>query len=105
MRLGVKELLETVSKNKRRLANATSTIRDNVDLLLKSCLNKNPEGFFSFISIGELVKKKKPSPDLFKLVLSEMKLELEECLALEDSRMGLISAKGANLKIAVNQTY
>ena len=71
-------------------------------LLLKSCLNKNPEELFSFISTGDLVKKKKPSPDLYQLVLAEMNLMPEECLAFEDSRIGLVSAKRANIKTAVN---
>ena len=49
--------------NKKELAISTSTSRDNVTLLLKSCLNENPDDVFSFISTGDLVKKKKPSPD------------------------------------------
>ena len=71
-------------------------------MLLKSCLNENPEEIFSFISTGDLVQKKKPSPDLYKLVLAEMNLMPEECLAFEDSRIGLVSAKRANIKTAVN---
>ena len=51
---------------------------------------------------GDLVKKKKPSPDLYQLVLKEMNLMPEECLAFEDSRIGLVSAKRANIKTAVN---
>ena len=71
-------------------------------MLLKSCLNENPEDIFSFISTGDLVQKKKPSPDLYKLVLAEMNLMPEECLAFEDIRIGLVSAKRANIKTAVN---
>ena len=88
--------------NKKKLAISTSTSRDNVTLLLRSCLNENPEDVFSFISTGDLVEKKKPSPDLYKLVLAEMNVMPEECLAFEDSRIGLVSAKRANIKTAVN---
>ena len=86
----------------KKLAISTSTSRDNVTLLLRSCLKKKPEDVFSFISTGDLVEKKKPSPDLYKLVLAEMNLRPEECLAFEDSRIGLVSAKRANIKTAVN---
>ena len=88
--------------NKKKLAISTSTSRDNVTLLLRSCLNENPEDVFSFISTRDLVEKKKPSPDLYKLVLAKMNVMPEECLAFEDSRIGLVSAKRANIKTAVN---
>ena len=101
-RPGIRELLEKAKYNKKKIAISTSTSRDNVILLLKSCLNENPEDIFSFISTGDLVQKKKPSPDLYKLVLAEMNLMPEECLAFEDSRIGLVSAKRANIKTAVN---
>ena len=94
--------MEKAKYNKKKLAISTSTSRDNVTSLLRSCLKKNPEDVFSFISTGDLVEKKKPSPDLYKLVLAEMNLRPEECLAFEDSRIGLVSAKRANIKTAVN---
>ena len=102
LRPGIREFLEKAKYNKKKLAISTSTSRDNVTLLLKSCLNENPEDVFSFISTGDLVKKKKPSPDLYELVLEEMNLMPEECLAFEDSRIGLVSAKRANIETAVN---
>ncbi len=102
LRPGIRELLEKAKCNKKKIAISTSTSRENVTLLLKSCLNKNPEDIFSFISTGDLVQKKKPSPDLYKLVLAEMNLMPEECLAFEDSKIGLVSAKRANIKTAVN---
>ena len=94
--------MQKAKYNKKKLAISTSTSRDNVTLLLRSCLNENPEDVFSFISTRDLVEKKKPSPDLYKLVLAEMNVMPEECLAFEDSRIGLISAKRANIKTAVN---
>ena len=102
LRPGIRELLEKAKYYKKKIAISTSTSRDNVILLLKSCLNENPEDIFSFISTGDLVQKKKPSPDLYKLVLAEMNLLPEECLAFEDSRIGLVSAKRANIKTAIN---
>ena len=49
-----------------------------------------------------MVQKKKPSADLYKLVLAEMNIMPEECIAFEDSRIGLVSAKRANIETAVN---
>ena len=52
-----------------------------------------------------MVKKKKPSPDLYNLVLTKMDLALNECLAFEDSRIGLISAKSANIETIVSRSH
>ena len=97
--------MEKAKYNKKKIAISTSTSRDNVTCLLKSCLNENPEDIFSFISTSDLVQKKKLSPDLYKLVLAEMNLMPGECLAFEDSRIGLVSTKRANIKTAVNPSW
>ena len=105
LRPGVRELLEKAKYNKKKLAIATSTNMDNVKSLVRACLGEKPENIFSFISTGEMVEKKKPSPDLYNLVLAEMELLPSECLAFEDSRIGLISAKRASIETIVSPSY
>ena len=105
LRPGVRELLEKAKYNKKKLAIATSTNMDNVRSLIRVCLDEKPENIFSFISTGEMVEKKKPSPDLYNLVLAEMELAPNECIAFEDSRIGLISAKRANIETIVSPSY
>ena len=105
LRPGVKKLLEKAKYNKKKLAVATSTNLENVASLINKCFNEKPENIFSFISTGEMVEKKKPSPDLYNLVLKEMNLMPNECLAFEDSRIGLISAKRANIQTIVSPSY
>ena len=53
LRPGIREFLEKAKYNKKKLAISTSTSRDNVTLLLRSCLKENPEDVFSFISYGD----------------------------------------------------
>ena len=50
LRPGIRELLEKAKYNKKKIAISTSTSRDNVTLLLKSCLNENPEDIFFYIN-------------------------------------------------------
>ena len=104
LRPGIKKLLEKAKSNKKKLAIVTSTSRDNVNSLISVCLTEKKD-IFSFISTGELVENKKPSPDLYNLVLAEMDLMPEECIAFEDSRIGLVSAKKANIKTVVIPSY
>ena len=105
LRPGIREILEKAKNNKKKLAIATSTNMDNVTALIRSCLGDRPENIFSFISTGDMVENKKPSPDLYNLVLAELALMPNECLAFEDSRLGLISAKRANLGTIVSPSY
>ena len=44
---------------------------------------------------------KKPAPDIYRYVLSEMKLDPSQCLAFEDSEQGLRSSLAADIKTIV----
>ena len=49
------------------------------------------------IDAGEMVVKKKPAPDIYQYVLTKLKLVAKDCLALEDSVPGQLSAFAAQL--------
>lgn len=100
LRPGVKRLLSEAKAAGLRLAIATTTTPANVTALLESVL---PEGlsWFEVIGAGDIVPAKKPAPDIYDYVLKEMKLSPDQCVAFEDSRQGLRSSLGANLKTIV----
>ena len=54
---------------------------------------------FRFVLAGDVVSKKKPDPDIYLLALEKTKLKPEECVVIEDSRNGVLAAKGAGLNI------
>ncbi len=105
LRPGIKELLKKAKANNKQLALATSTSRNNVNSLIEACFDEKPEEIFNFIATGELVKEKKPSPDLYELVLTKLNLKPQQCLAFEDSRIGLISARQAKIETIVSPSY
>ena len=84
------------------LAISTSTSFENVASLVRSCFEEDPEKLFDFIATGELVSRKKPYPDLYQLVIKGVGLEPNDCLALEDSRIGLLSSKAAGIPTFVS---
>jgi len=100
LRPGVKRLLSEAKAAGLRLVIATTTTPANVTALLESVL---PEGqsWFEVIGAGDIVPAKKPAPDIYDYVLKEMQLSPEQCIAFEDSRQGLRSSLGANLKTIV----
>ncbi len=56
---------------------------------------------FDQVLAGDIVKKKKPDPEIYNLALSRLSLKPDEAFAIEDSHNGVLSAKGAGLKVLV----
>ena len=98
LRPGIKSLIDNALKSKIQLAISTSTSLMNVEALFKKCFEIKPDLIFKVIATGDMVKRKKPDPELYLLALNQLSLRPEECIALEDSNNGLISAKRAKLK-------
>jgi len=53
--------------------------------------------FFDIIISRDDVKNGKPFPDIYELTVKKLKLKPKECVALEDTEYGVISAKAAGL--------
>jgi beta-phosphoglucomutase-like phosphatase (HAD superfamily) len=101
LRQGVERLLNEARQAGLRLAIATTTTLPNVTVLLEHTLGIDSINWFDIIGAGDIVPAKKPAPDIYDYVLKQMGWSPAECLALEDSENGLISATQANLKTVV----
>ncbi len=61
---------------------------------------------FDFVHAGDVVAKKKPAPDIYLLALETLGLPPQECMVIEDSRNGLLAARGAGLPTLITtSTY
>ena len=61
---------------------------------------------FDFVHAGDVVAKKKPAPDIYLLALETLRLPPHECMVVEDSRNGLLAARGAGLPTLITtSTY
>lgn len=56
---------------------------------------------FEFVLAGDLVSKKKPDPEIYQLALDKTGLTPKNCLVIEDSRNGVLAAKGAGMHVVV----
>ena len=56
------------------------------------------------IYAGDVVKKKKPSPDVYLLAAEKMKLEPAKCVVIEDSSIGLAAGKAAGMNVIVTKS-
>ncbi|MDH5183266.1 MAG: HAD family hydrolase [Gammaproteobacteria bacterium] len=101
MRPGVKRLLNEARAAGLRLAISTTTTPENVSALLEHALEKGSMEWFEVIAAGDIVPAKKPAPDIYTWALEKMGLKAEECIAFEDSRNGILSSLGAELKTII----
>jgi len=61
---------------------------------------------FDFVHAGDIVARKKPAPDIYLLALETLGLPPQECMVIEDSRNGLLAARGAGLPTLITtSTY
>jgi len=58
-----------------------------------------PDIRFDFILAGDVVKRKKPDPEIYQLARGKSGLAPEECLVVEDSRIGVTAAKAAGMHV------
>ena len=99
LRPGVLELIRDARSRGFRLAIATTTTPANVDALLGSTLGGT--GDFEVICAGDSVANKKPAPDVYVLALEKLALPASDCVAIEDSRNGLLSTVAADIACVV----
>ena len=54
---------------------------------------------FEAVLAGDVVEKKKPAPDIYKLGLEKTGLRPEEVLVVEDSRNGVLAGRAAGMRV------
>ena len=90
-----KEIVGFLKENGIKIALATATAPDRAE----RCLTR--VGLFSYLDAvvcASMVKKGKPEPDIYLKAASELGLKPEECIAVEDSPNGIISAYRAGCR-------
>lgn len=90
---GIKELLTYLKEKGIKTAIATSSPIERTEKYLEAV---GLTGAFDKLISGYMVKKGKPEPDIYELAAREIGLTPQECLAIEDSPSGLLSASRAN---------
>lgn len=91
------EVLNTLKDEGYKLALASSTHLE----LVERVLNENGiRNLFETVVSGNQFKKSKPDPEIYLYTASCLGVKPEECLAVEDSTIGITAAHRAGMKIA-----
>lgn len=95
---GVREIIEQAKKLglKTCIASSASRPKPEYHLTRFELINQIDE-----MSTGDLSERLKPAPDIYIKATELLNLEPSECLALEDSKNGLISATAAGIKCII----
>ncbi len=105
LRPGVARLIAAARSAGLRLAIATTTSPENVEVLLRASLAPDAKQWFEVIGAGDAAaKKKKPAPDVYVWVLERLGLPAAACLALEDSENGVKSSLAAGIPTLVTES-
>lgn len=100
-RQGFRDLVMTLARNNISWGVVTTTSRSNWEALWTHSLAPLALPAPEVIVVGEDVDAKKPDPEAYVIALKRLGLQAAQCCAIEDSRNGLLAARGAGLEVAI----
>lgn len=92
---GVLDLIQNLRANNFRLAIASSSKPEFIDLIVGELKIKDK---FDAITAGTEVEKGKPSPDIFLLAAKKLGVDPAGCTVIEDAKHGVQAAKRAGMR-------
>ncbi|MGA7838056.1 MAG: HAD family phosphatase [Ignavibacteriaceae bacterium] len=96
-------LLQKVKSQDYKTALATTSHIDEASKVLDTLGLKD---LFDFIATRDLIKKSKPDPEIYNLVLSKLNVIPGECIVIEDSVTGIKAAVTAGMNcVAATNDY
>ena len=96
LKTGVLKLLNYLEKERVKKAVVTCT---NHSLAVKELANAKINRYFDFVLGGDQISKGKPDPEMYLTACERLGEKPGDCLALEDSDNGVISAFEAGLTV------
>jgi len=103
LRPGVARLMREAHEAGLKLAIVSNASRASLKPLLRYSLGAELAGYLDCVVCGQDMPRKKPYPDLYHLALKQLQLRPDECLAIEDSAMGLKAAAAAGIPTLITR--
>lgn len=94
---GVLEVLDYLKKKGIKTALASSSFHSWIKMMLNRFELK--KYFDAIVSSQDVGSRSKPAPDIYLYTAKKLKLEPQDCLVVEDSQNGILSAKRAGMKV------
>lgn len=102
LREGIEDLISAASKAGWALAVCSTSNEEAVRAVVETMLPQ----FSSEIRIfaGDMVAKKKPSPDIYKMAAKELGIAPMKCVVIEDTAIGVQAGKAAGMTVIVTKS-
>ncbi len=99
-RPGIARIVAEASAAGWQLAVCSTSAEASVRAILENAVGAEAAAEFLVLA-GDVVPRKKPAPDIYLLALERLGVAPAECIAIEDSRNGLLAAVAAGLTTVV----
>ncbi|KAK9818786.1 hypothetical protein WJX74_008854 [Apatococcus lobatus] len=103
-RPGIKRLVGEAMSVGLKVGVCTAATRSSAVVVLQSLLGRETFEALDVFIAGDDVPRKKPDPIIYKLAAERLGVHPEECLVVEDSRMGLQAAMDAGMRCLITFT-
>jgi HAD superfamily hydrolase (TIGR01509 family) len=102
LRPGVMRLVDDALNNGVKVAVCSTSNEAAVTTIVRKLLGDRIEKMQIFA--GDVVKNKKPAPDVYLLAAKTLNVDPSRCWVVEDSAIGLRAAKGAGMRCVVTKS-
>jgi len=100
LRPGVLRLIDEAISQNIKLAVCSTSSELAVSNLVNTLMGQDRASKFQIFA-GDMVKKKKPAPDVYLMAVDTMKLDKSKCVIIEDSHIGVGAAVAAGISCLV----
>ena len=105
MRPSVKTLIDEALTNRVQVVVCNTSLKRTVTAVVHTMLGSDRAHAMK-IFVGDIVPNKKPHPAIYELAAATLKVWLDHCVVIEDSQVGLATAKAAGVACTVTtSTY
>jgi len=98
LRSGVSSVIRYAKRHNLKLGFVTTTSKTNVDAVFCALGDQVLRSDFNFIGNDVIASKPKPSPDIYLKAVSKLHLDVQDCIAIEDTAISMKAALSANIR-------
>lgn len=103
LRPGVLRIVDDAIASGVKLACCSTSNDKAVKNLIKTLMGPDRASKFQVFA-GDMVKAKKPAPDVYNMAVDEMKLDKSRCVIIEDTHIGVGAAVSAGISCLVTKS-
>ncbi len=100
-RRGIARIVAEAQNAGWKLAVASTSAEPSVRAILANAAGADRAARFDLVLAGDVVRRKKPAPDIYLLAVEKLGVDPSDALVIEDSRNGLQAAVAAGLRCIV----